>query len=211
MSRTVTSRIQPEVSEPRATPWPGRHDHCRHSWKNATQIPAMILRRPTSGEGVVLDEDVLGADVHQTTGPVLAPARTIHPCCNLWTATAQVSARFRPYLAHLCPVFSRFLRVFTVSTARFQRAILAAIFGQPQPRFQQWPCGSRLQGDAVVARANHVACDVCTQRTRASAQETGRGKLPWVPHKRSSSCLGRDRRCRARSAARRSPSPEHCC
>ena len=31
-------------------------------------------------------------------------------------------ARFRPYLAHFFPVFSRFLRVFTVSTRRFQRA-----------------------------------------------------------------------------------------
>ena len=30
--------------------------------------------------------------------------------------------RFRPYLAHFFPVFSRFLRVFTVSTRRFQRA-----------------------------------------------------------------------------------------
>ena len=30
--------------------------------------------------------------------------------------------RLRPYLAHFCPVFSRFLRVFTVSTRRFQRA-----------------------------------------------------------------------------------------
>ena len=28
-------------------------------------------------------------------------------------------ARFRPYLAHFPPVFSRFLRVFTVSTRRF--------------------------------------------------------------------------------------------
>ena len=28
----------------------------------------------------------------------------------------------RPYLAHFCPVFPRFLRVFTVSTRRFQRA-----------------------------------------------------------------------------------------
>ena len=31
-------------------------------------------------------------------------------------------ARFRPYLAHFSPVFSRFLRVFTVSPRRFQRA-----------------------------------------------------------------------------------------
>ena len=31
-------------------------------------------------------------------------------------------ARFRPYLAHFSPVFSRFLRVFTVSTRRLQRA-----------------------------------------------------------------------------------------
>ena len=30
-------------------------------------------------------------------------------------------ARFRPYLAHFSPVFSRFLRVFTVSPRRFQR------------------------------------------------------------------------------------------
>ena len=30
--------------------------------------------------------------------------------------------RFRPYLAHFFPVFSRFLRVFTVSPRRFQRA-----------------------------------------------------------------------------------------
>jgi len=30
--------------------------------------------------------------------------------------------RFRPYLAHFFPVFPRFLRVFTVSTRRFQRA-----------------------------------------------------------------------------------------
>ena len=31
-------------------------------------------------------------------------------------------ALLRPYLAHFLPVFSRFLRVFTVSTRRFQRA-----------------------------------------------------------------------------------------
>ena len=30
-------------------------------------------------------------------------------------------APFRPYLAHFCPVFFRFLRVFTVSPRRFQR------------------------------------------------------------------------------------------
>ena len=30
--------------------------------------------------------------------------------------------RFRPYLAHFFPVFPRFLRVFTVSPRRFQRA-----------------------------------------------------------------------------------------
>ena len=35
---------------------------------------------------------------------------------------ACVATPFRRYLAHFSPVFPRFLRVFTVSTRRFQRA-----------------------------------------------------------------------------------------
>ena len=37
-------------------------------------------------------------------------------------AAAAAVTRFRPYLAHFSPVFSRFLRVVTVSPRRFQQA-----------------------------------------------------------------------------------------
>ena len=42
--------------------------------------------------------------------------------CQLIPPVASLFTRFRPYLAHSFPVFPRFLRVFTGSTRRFQRA-----------------------------------------------------------------------------------------
>ena len=47
----------------------------------------------------------------------------VRPVLSLFT-------RFRPYLAHFPPVFSRFLRVFTASPRRFQRATSR----NPKPR-----------------------------------------------------------------------------
>eukprot|EP01045_Picozoa_sp_COSAG04_P021673 COSAG04_NODE_2356_length_4279_cov_2.681818_5_plen_314_part_00 len=47
--------------------------------------------------------------------PRAPPRQVIPPLLSLFTL-------LRPYLAHFFPVFSRFLRVFTVSTRRFQRA-----------------------------------------------------------------------------------------
>ena len=47
-------------------------------------------------------------------------------CDTVWQQVIPPVPSFftllRPYLAHFFPVFSRFLRVFTVSTRRFQRA-----------------------------------------------------------------------------------------
>ena len=58
--------------------------------------------------------------------PAAAPPQVIPPVPSLF-------ARFRSHLAHFFPVFSRFLRVFTVSTRRFQRA----------PSRNPWPRNSR--------------------------------------------------------------------
>ena len=43
-------------------------------------------------------------------------------CSQLIPPVLSLFTRFRPYLGHFFPVFSRFLRVFTVSPRRFQRA-----------------------------------------------------------------------------------------
>ena len=45
--------------------------------------------------------------------------RTIFPLCSPPPGDPDPFTRFRPYLAHFFPVFSHFLRVFTVSTRRF--------------------------------------------------------------------------------------------
>eukprot|EP01045_Picozoa_sp_COSAG04_P018934 COSAG04_NODE_1793_length_5565_cov_52.214782_3_plen_192_part_00 len=63
--------------------------------------------------------------------------------------------RFRPYLAHFPPVFFRFWRVFTVSTARFQRAASRS----PGPRNSgQAPTGGLgFRPSAPMGRTNWSA------------------------------------------------------
>ena len=66
--------------------------------------------QPRQGEGGLLHLPL--------PAPLQLPER--HP--RLLPGDPDSFTRFRPYLAHFPPVFSRFLRVFTVSTRRFQRA-----------------------------------------------------------------------------------------
>ena len=52
-------------------------------------------------------------------GQITVESGVTQPLC--FQVSPTPATRFRPYLAHFAPVFSRFLRVFTVSTRRFQR------------------------------------------------------------------------------------------
>eukprot|EP01045_Picozoa_sp_COSAG04_P014822 COSAG04_NODE_1131_length_8130_cov_99.963641_2_plen_231_part_00 len=72
--------------------------------------------------------------------PLSSPHQLIPPVPSLFT-------RFRSYLAHFSPVFSRFLRVFTVSPRRFQRAASR----NPGPRnSRQDPTGGGGGGGASI-------------------------------------------------------------
>ncbi len=51
--------------------------------------------------------------INSSINPSILNHQLIPPFLSLF-------ARFRPYLAHFSPVFSRLLRAFTVSTRRFQ-------------------------------------------------------------------------------------------
>ena len=80
--------------------------------------------RPTWQENAARPGGEPDQDVDQLES--IALVKRQHPD---WTDAAQVIrpvpslfTLLRPYLAHFCPVFSRFLRVFTASTRRFQRA-----------------------------------------------------------------------------------------
>eukprot|EP01045_Picozoa_sp_COSAG04_P026043 COSAG04_NODE_3537_length_2727_cov_35.004186_2_plen_271_part_00 len=77
--------------------------------------------------------------------PLARATQLIPPLPSLFT-------RFRPYLAHFPPVFSRFLRVFTVSPRRFQRAASR----NPGPRnSRQDPAGGlRFSPSAPMGRIN---------------------------------------------------------
>ena len=111
--RTHTLSAQPRAAEPK----PCRASSIVHKLRECW-IVTMRARplRPASGSGP-------SAALPAQSTPVLAEANSyggrrnqlIPPVLSLFT-------RFRPYLAHFSPVFSRFLRVFTVSTRRFQQA-----------------------------------------------------------------------------------------
>ena len=111
--RTHTLSAQPRAAEPK----PCRASSIVHKLRECW-IVTMRARplRPASGSGP-------SAALPAQSTPVLAEANSyggrrnqlIPPVLSLFT-------RFRPYLAHFFPVFPRFLRVFTVSSRRFQRA-----------------------------------------------------------------------------------------
>ena len=99
---------------------------------------------------------------------------------RIWERTLLLSGQvipdpftpFGPYLAHFFPVFSRVLRVFTVSSRRFQRA---------QSR-KEWPRNSgkraKSREGTVAALSPHLEDDV----PRHERQHAG---LPRVPNTRS--------------------------
>ena len=57
--------------------------------------------------------------VSRSRGFFVTTAQRCAPMTQVIPPLPSLFTLFRPYLAHFCPVFSRFLRIFTVSTRRF--------------------------------------------------------------------------------------------
>ena len=91
-----------------------------------------------------------GGDVQLGKDSVQVRLRVLHQVLSHLRHTSNPGdpdsfTPFRPYIAHFPPVFPRFLRVFTVSTARFQPAASR----NPGPR-DSW----------LISSHNLTICDV---------------------------------------------------
>eukprot|EP01045_Picozoa_sp_COSAG04_P006896 COSAG04_NODE_348_length_16121_cov_7.375172_5_plen_343_part_00 len=118
----------------------------KHGRVHSMQLAMSLMAIPTTAIAVLPGYDTLGItstllltvirliqglSVGGAFGGLMTYAMEVTPPQHFGLVSALLKVfppvpssftRFRPYLAHFFPIFPRFLRVFTVSTRRFQRA-----------------------------------------------------------------------------------------
>ena len=98
-------------------------------------------------EAAVMAEAVLGFQVQQENERLRSELSQLNETAQVIPPLPSLFTLLRPYLAHFFPENSRFLRVFTVSPRRFQRAASR----NPGPR------NSRQGGPNTVSTPNAIA------------------------------------------------------